>query len=40
MKIKIDMNLPLNEYFPKNIVTKPKNDQGCNDRTDRKTNYI
>ena len=37
MKIKIDINLPSNEYFPKSIVTKPKNDQGksYSDRTDR-----
>ena len=25
---KIDVNLPSNEYFPKSVVTKPKNDQG------------
>ena len=25
---KIDKNLPSNEYFPKSINTKPKNDQG------------
>ena len=39
MKIKIDKNLPSNEYFPKSIVTKPKNDQGksYSDRTDRET---
>ena len=38
--MKIDINLPSNEYFPKSIVTKPKNDQGksYNDRTDRQTN--
>ena len=37
MKIKIDINLPSNEYFPKSINTKPKNDQGksYSDRTDR-----
>ena len=28
MKIKIDIILPSNEYFPKSINTKPKNDQG------------
>ena len=27
MKIKIDINLPSNEYFPKSINTKPKNNQ-------------
>ena len=27
MKIKIDINLPSNEYFPKSITTKPKNDR-------------
>ena len=34
---KIDINLPLNEYFPKSISTKPKNDQGksYSDRTDK-----
>ena len=34
------MNLPSNEYFPKSIVTKLKNDQGksYNDRTDRQRN--
>ena len=34
---KIDINLPSNEYFPKSIKTKPKNDQGksYNDRTKR-----
>ena len=39
MKIKIDKNLPSNEYFPKSIVTKPKNDQGksYSDRIDRET---
>ena len=37
MTIKIDINLPSNEYFPKSIVTKPKNDQGksYSDRTDK-----
>ena len=36
---KIDINLPSDEYFPKSINTKPKNDQGksYSDRTDRKT---
>ena len=36
---KIDKNLPSNEYFPKSISTKPKNDQGksYSDRTDRET---
>ena len=41
MKIKkIDINLPSNEYFPKSINTKPKNDQGksYSDRTDKETN--
>ena len=35
MKIKIDINLPSNEHFPKSIVTKPKNGQGksYSDRT-------
>ena len=39
MKIKIDINLPSNEYFPKSISTKPKNDQGksYSDRTNRQT---
>ena len=34
------MNLHSNEYFPKSINTKPKNDQGKNysDRTDRQRN--
>ena len=34
-----DKNLPSNEYFPKSISTKPKNDQGksYSDRTDRQT---
>ena len=37
---KIDINLPSNEYFPKSISTKPKNDQGksYSDRTDKETN--
>ena len=37
---KIDKNLPLNEYFPKSIKTKPKKDQGksYNNWTDRQTN--
>ena len=37
MKIKIDINLPSNEYFPKSISTKPKNNQGksYSDRTNR-----
>ena len=36
---KIDINLPSNEYFPKSISTKPKNDQGksYSDRTNRET---
>ena len=40
MKIKIDINLPSKEYFPKSIVTKPKNDQGksYSDRTNKQTN--
>ena len=40
MKIKIDINLPSNEYFPKSINTKPKSAQvkSYNDGTDRKTN--
>ena len=39
MKIKIDINLPSNEYFPKSINTKPKNDQGksYSDRTEKQT---
>ena len=39
MKIKIYINLPSNEYFPKSINTKPKNDQGksYSNRTDRQT---
>ena len=38
MKIKIDINLPSNEHFPKSIVTKPKNGQGksYSDRTKKK----
>ena len=34
------MNLPSDEYFPKSIKTKPKNDQGkiYSDRTDRQRN--
>ena len=40
MKIKIDINLPSNEYFPKSIKTKPKNDQGksYSDRTEKQRN--
>ena len=40
MKIKIDINLPSDEYFPKSINTKSKNDQGksYSDRTDKETN--
>ena len=40
MKIKIDINLLSNEYFPKGINTKPKNDQdkSYSDRTNRETN--
>ena len=42
MKIKnrYNINLPSNEYFPKSISTKPKNDQGksYSDRTDRQRN--
>ena len=36
---KIDKNLSSNEYFPKSISTKPKNDQGksYSDRTDKET---
>ena len=39
MKIKIDINLPSGEYFPKSINTKPINVQGksYNDRTDKQT---
>ena len=44
MKIKkININLPSNEYFPKSINTKPKNDQGksynnwTNKETDKET---
>ena len=39
MKIKIDINHRLNEYFLKSIVTKPKNDQGksYSDRTNKQT---
>ena len=37
MKIKIDINHHSNEYFPKSINTKPKNDQGksYSDRTNK-----
>ena len=40
MKIKNRYKPSLNEYFPKSISTKPKNDQGksYSDRTDRETN--
>ena len=40
MMIKNRYNLPSNEYFPKSINTKPKNDQGksYSDRTDRQRN--
>ena len=40
MKINKDnINLPSNEYFPKSIDTKPKNDQGksYSDRTNKQT---
>ena len=39
MKINIDINHRSNEYFPKSINTKPKNDQGksYSDRTDKET---
>ena len=39
MKIKIDINHRSNEYFPKSINTKPKNDQGksYSDRTEKQT---
>ena len=35
----MDINLPSNEYFPKSISTKPKNDHGksYSDRTDKET---
>ena len=37
---KIDINLPSNEYFPKSISIKAKNDQGksYSDRTNRQRN--
>ena len=37
---KIDINHRSNEYFPKSINTKPKNDQGksYSDRTDKQRN--
>ena len=41
---KIDINLPSDEYFPKSISTKPKNDQGksysdwTDKQSERKTN--
>ena len=39
MKIKININYRSNEYFPKSINTKPKNNQGksYSDRTDKET---
>ena len=39
MQDPVDINLSSDEYFPKSINTKPKNDQGksYSDRTDRRT---